>query len=185
MSALASVSTRSRAALTLGPGHLLGRLGQLVVGLATVLGQQRGVDRRADGVEAVAHAAVGGEKGAPTLDGATDGQPRLGPLAQPAIQQLGDRGEQQGPVVHGQHQQADEHGQHRHAALASRRLPQGLFDRRGHARALDEIDGEGDSGVVHWRLRRRQLHAGVVAHRRCSPSRRARKSALEWGAPST
>ena len=115
-SALMNASSRPRAA-SAWPGVIgLVRAVRSCSAQAPVFRQRRGVHDRADGAEAVADPAVGGQEGPLGGGGAGDAEQPAGGRGELAEQQPGGLGEEQRPVIQRQAQQRGEHGAHRQRA---------------------------------------------------------------------
>src|ERR1019366_3714734 len=119
--------------LGLGGSHRLGAAGEFFCGEPAVLRQRRGIHDRADGAEAVADPAAGGQEAAAAGRGAGDPGQRPGNIADLVIQQPGGLGQEQRPVIERQAQQRGEHGACRRRAAAPGAVGQRGLDDRGLA----------------------------------------------------
>ena len=144
ISALTNASSRSAGRLGLAGGHLPGAGFEVLPGQPPVLRQRRGVHHRADGAEAVADPAVGGQERPLAADGAGDAEQPAGRPRQLAEQQPGGLGEEQRPVIQGQAQQGGEHRARRQRPGPPGGVGQRGLDDRGLAAAVDELGGERD-----------------------------------------
>ena len=102
--------------LDLSGGHLPGAGGEVLLAQPPVFRQRRGVHGRADGGEAVADPAVGGQEGPLGGGGAGDAEQPAGGGRHVLEQQPGGLGEEQRPVIQGQAHKRGEHRAHRQRA---------------------------------------------------------------------
>ena len=170
--------------LDLSRGHLPGAGGEVLLAQPPVLRQRRGVHDRADGAEAVADPAVGGQEGPVAADGAGDAEQPAGDGRHVLEQQPGDLGEEQRPVVQGQAHQRGQHRAHRQRAGPPGPPGERGLDDRGLAGAVDEPGGEGHRLVADAAACGGQGQA-VAAHRVRSARQRARRAPLEELMPGT
>ena len=170
--------------LGLGGGHRLGAAGEFFCGEPAVLRQRRGIHDRADGAEAVADPAAGGQEAAAAGGGAGDPEQRPGNIADLVIQQPGGLGQEQRPVIERQAQQRGEHGAHRQRAGPPGAVGQRGLDDRGLAGAVNQPGGEGHRPVADAAACRRQGQAGA-AHRVSSARQRSRRTPLDELMPAT
>ena len=170
--------------LGLAGGHLPGAGGEVLLAQPPVFRQRRGVHDRADGGEAVADPAVGGQEGPLGGGGAGDAEQPAGGGRHVLEQQPGGLGEEQRPVIQGQAHERGEHRADRQRAGPPGPPGQRGLDDRGLAGAVGQLGGEGHRLVADAAAGRRQGQA-AAAHRVRSARQRARRAPLEELMPRT
>ena len=170
--------------LRLGGGHRPGAGGEVLLGQPPVFRQRRGVHDRADGAEAVADPAVGGQECLLAAGGAGDAEQPAGGPRHLLKQQPGGLGQEQRPVIAGQAHQRGQHRADRQRAGPAGGVGERSLDDRGLAGAAGEPGGEGNCVVADAAARGRQ-HQAVAAHRVRSARQRARRAPLEELMPAT
>ena len=148
-----------------------------------VFRQRRGVHDRADGAEAVADPAAGGQEGPLGGGGASHAEQPAGGLGKLAEQQPGCLGQEQRPVIQGQAQQRGEHGADRQRAGPPGAVGQRGLDHRGLAGAVDELGSQGDRRVADAVGGGQGQASGV--HWLVSARQRARRAPLDGLMPAT